>query len=80
MRRSLVFPLCTLATSLTLAACSDAPAPPPARPPAPQVAASSHVSSPLDPLLKARAKAKNVQNIVNAQAKRQQKAIEQQSR
>lgn len=64
-----------LTTSLLLAGCSGSSAP--ANTPAPQAATSTHVKTPWDGLLKDRAKAKAVQQTVNAYAKRQQQAIKQ---
>lgn len=69
-----------LLAATLLAACSS-PAPPPQKtPPAPKAAASTAMTgTPLDPLLRAENKARNVQKTVNAQAAAQRKAIEKQT-
>lgn len=69
--------LFALATGLLLAGCSGTSAPAPKH--APQAAASTHLKTPWDGMLKDEAKAKNVQKIVNDAAKRQQQAIDKQT-
>ena len=67
--------------ALLLAACGGANSPPPgstAHAAAPARAAT-RIATPFDPLLQDEQRARNVQNIVNQQAARQRKAIDQQS-
>lgn len=63
-----------LIASALLTGCSGSSAP--AAVPPPQAAASTHVKTPWDGLLKARDKAKAVQQTVDDYAKRQKQAIE----
>lgn len=68
----------TVVTVAMLSACSGSSTPP-ASPPTPQAAASSHVKTPWDNLLKDRDKAKAVQKQVDTHAKLQQQAVEKQT-
>lgn len=67
--------------ALLLAACGGANSPPPG--PTTHTAtparAATRIATPFDPLLQDEQRARNVQNIVNRQAARQRKAIDQQS-
>ncbi len=79
MSRTTCIALSAIAASLLLGGCSGGAAPTPTPKHAPQAAASTHVKTPWDSLLKDEAKAKNVQKIVNQHAKRQQQALKQQT-
>lgn len=64
------------AGALALAACSGSPAPTTADAPPPAKAASSHRPTPLDAMLKAEDKARNVENVLQKAAQDRRKTID----
>lgn len=70
--------LMLLAAASLIAACSRPPSVPEQKP-RPQAAATTHRATPLDPLMHDLDRAKAVQGTVDAHARAQRKAIEQQT-